>query len=190
MKYSVGLTAALGVLLAGRVAQALPMLSVDVDPATSGIQTSITVVVGSTFSVDVRVDDVSGLFAYDIDVDHNPAVLDATNVTEGPFLASGGTTFFSPDDSSNPVNVVATLLSVVTGVSGSGVLYSIEYSALAPGVSTLEFTLADLADDQQTTIEVGLSGASVTVVERVPVPSTLLMLGIGVAGLVAARRRS
>jgi hypothetical protein len=188
MKYLVRFTIFIAALLPASVSHALPILSIDVDPAAGGIQASRTVTVGSTFMVNVRIDDVTGLYAYDIDVDHNSAVLTATNALEGPFLAAGGATFFHAPTPADPVNAVATLLGAVPGVSGSGVLYSIQYSALAVGSSLLDFTSLDLLDDQFNPIQPELAAGSINVVAQIPEPSTLLMLGVGFAGLAAARR--
>lgn len=166
----------------------ISMLDIDVDPSMGGFQTSRIVQLGNTFTVDIHISSVSGLYAYDIDVDHDPGILDATSVTEGSFLTAGGSTFFLGDDSSNPVNAIATLLSVSTGVSGSGTLFSIQYMALAAGVSPLQFTFTDLVDDQLNSITAGLGNASITV--QAPLPSTLLMLGAGLAAIAGLRRRA
>jgi hypothetical protein len=180
-------------LLFASTAHAVPMLDLDVDTSTAGIQTDRVVTIGTIFEVEIRITGVTGLFAYNIDVTHNDTVLDATGVTEGPFLSSNGdSTFFAGDDTTNPVNALSTLLSVSTGVSGDGVLFSIQYTALAAGVSFLEFTFTDLADDTQpepNPIEVQVNGPARIVVQAAPLPSTLLLLGAGLAAIAGLRRR-
>lgn len=167
----------------------LTMLDIDVDTSTAGFQSDRVVTVGTIFDVEIHISGVSGLYAYDIDVDHAPAILDATGVTEGPFLASGGPTLFQGDDLANPVNALATLLGVPTGVSGTGILFTIQYTALAAGISSLQFTFTDLVDDQFQPITVDLGGARI-VVQAAPLPSTLLMLGFGLAAIAGLRRRT
>lgn len=191
MKLFAKLFLALSFLFAS-TAHAIPMLDLDVDTSTAGIQTDRTVSIGTIFEVEIRITGVTGLFAYNIDVTHNDTVLDATGVTEGPFLSSNGdSTFFAGDDSTNPVNALSTLLSVSTGVSGDGVLFTIQYSALAAGISSLQFTFTDLADDTQpepNPIEVQVNGARIRV-QAAPLPSTLLLLGAGLAAIAGLRRR-
>lgn len=166
----------------------LTMLDFDVDTSMGGFQTDRVVTIGTVFDVEIHISGVSGLYAFDIDVDHDPAKLDATGVTEGSFLNSGGPTLFLGDDTANPVNALATLLSVPTGVSGSGLLYTIQYTALAAGVSSLQFTFTDLVDDQLQPITVSVGGARI-VVQGAPLPSTLLLLGVGLAAIAGLRRR-
>jgi hypothetical protein len=178
----------LTVLFASAV-HATPRLDIDVDTTLGGFQSGRVVKVGTIFEVEIHISDVSGLFAYDIDVDHDGGILDATAVTEGSFLPSGGTTAFFSDDSANPVNAAATLLGLVPGVSGSGTLFTIEYIALATGISSLQFSLVDLVDDQLNAILVDASGGRI-VVQAAPLPSTLLMLGVGLAAIAGLRRRT
>jgi adhesin HecA-like repeat protein len=53
-------------------------------------------------------------------------VLSATGITEGSFLPSGGSTFLIPGMIDNNAGIIAfnadTLLSAISGVSGSGTL--------------------------------------------------------------------
>lgn len=188
MKYLATFIVAVAALMGASGVHALPMLSIDVDPGAAGIQSARTVSVGSLFTIDVRIDGVTGLFAYDIDVSHDSAVLTATGAPEGPFLASGGATFFDATPGT-PVNAVGVLLGFVPGVSGSAVLYSIQYTTLAVGVSSLDFTFMDLLDDEFETIVPTLAGGRISVVEQVPLPSTLLALAAGFAALAPVGRR-
>jgi hypothetical protein len=68
-------------------------------------------------------------------------VLSATGITEGSFLPSGGSTFLIPGMIDNNAGIIAfnadTLLSAISGVSGSGTLIEFDFTALAHGTSTL-----------------------------------------------------
>jgi len=75
--------------LVGSLANAQAVLSVD--PTT---QTTST---GNIVTVDVNISNVSDLYGYQFDLAFNPSVLQAISSSEGPFLATGGSTFFIPD---------------------------------------------------------------------------------------------
>jgi general secretion pathway protein D len=100
-----------------------------------------TVANGSSFTADVNISNVADLYDYQFDLNFNPAVLQATAVLEGSFLTSGGATFFLPgtiDDSAGTIDFNAdSLLTAISGVSGSGMLLEIEFSAIAPGSSAI-----------------------------------------------------
>lgn len=191
MKFFAKIVPVLSLFLASTV-HAIPMLEIDVDTSTAGVQTDRIVAIGAVFDVEIRITGVTNLFAYDIGIQHNAAVLDGTGVTEGPFLASNGDpTFFLGDDSSNPVNALATLIGLVPEVSGDGVLFTIQYTALASGVSSLQFIVADLSDGQlpePNPIEVQTNGARIRV-QGVPLPSTLMLLSAGLAVIAGLHRR-
>lgn len=191
MKFFAKFVPVLSLFLASAV-HAIPMLEIDVDTSMAGVQTNRIVAVGAVFDVEIRITGVTNLFAYDIGIQHNDSVLDATGVTEGPFLASNGDpTFFLGDDSSNPVNALSTLIGIVPEVSGDGVLFTIQYSALASGLSPLVFLVADLSDGQlpePNSIEVATNTSTIRV-QSVPLPSTLVLLSAGLAVIVGWRRR-
>jgi hypothetical protein len=149
---------------------------------------------GSAFTVDVNISGVTDLYDYQFDLDFNPAVLQATGVVEGSFLSSGGATFFLPgsiDDSAGTIDFNAdSLLTAISGVSGSGTLLEIEFSAIALGSSAL--TIPDnsdliLQDSSGALISTGAPVNSQVQVKGhsntgVPEPSGLVLL---VAGLLA-----
>lgn len=168
-------------------AHAIPRLDIDVDTGLAGFQSSRVVTVGTVFDVGIYITGAVSLFAYDIKVDHDPAVLDATSAGEGAFLATAGPIFFVGDDSGNPVSAIATLLGVPTGASGDGTLFTIQYTALAKGDISLRFTRAGLVNDQMLAEAVDFGGARL-VVQGVPLPSTLLLLGLGLVAVAVVRR--
>src|SRR4030095_15505442 len=144
-------------------AMAAPLLSLS--------PSNTTVHVGQTFSLDVEISGLEGpptcstglpdctdLWAYQFDIFYNPQYLKVVqqgtaDITEGPFLASGGgTTNFvagvdgiylntlDPNDPNNGNRGVLNTLNFLTfndpGVFGGGVLATVMFQALATGAHT------------------------------------------------------
>jgi len=114
-----------------------------VSPATT------TVDVGDSFNIDVEIADVTNLTAWEFKLYFNNGVLDCTGATQGPFLKSGGSTFFQKtiDNSNGKVHLACTLLGLDVQVSGSGVLATIAFDATASGESNLHLADTKLGDE-------------------------------------------
>ena len=155
---------------------------------------SATVNVNDIFSIDVRVADATNLESWQFDLGYNPALLQAQLVTEGPFLASFGTTLFPPTVFSP--GIIDNTTGLVFGVTnafadlpplptGSGVLATIQFKGLASGTSplTLSNTFLNFSDSGFTLANgsVCVNGGS-NCGGAVPEPSSLWLLGLG--GLV------
>ena len=154
-----------------------------------------TVSIGNTAVVNVDITGVSDLYAFQFDLDFNTAVLSATSVSEGAFMPTGGATFFIPGTIDNVGGSVAanadTLLTAISGVSGSGTLASLDFTAIGPGVSTLTLANVILLDSDLNSIDSTLQVGSITVQQTssIPEPATLGLLSLGLAGAVLMRRR-
>ena len=111
-------------------ATAAPILSIQ--------PTSRTVVVGQAISVDMFVFNSADLYAFQFDLGFDPTVLTAIAVTEGPFLGSGGSTFFLPGAIDNTGGVISftanSLLTAISGVNGNGFLATAQFTAVAAGI--------------------------------------------------------
>lgn len=142
---------------------------------------------GNPVSVDVRVTDLGGnqLGGFDIDVAYNPALLTPTNVTFGPFLGDPALFEAFTDFSFATPGVV--------DFSELSLLSAAELSALQTG----SFSIATLSFDA-----IGSGAASFSVLATstlvdasgnplaIPEPGSMLLLGLGFAGLLTVRKRN
>jgi len=180
MKKSVGILSVL--ILAALLLAPVTVLA---DTATLSVVTAATVPQGSSFSVVVNISDVSDLYDFQFDLAFNPAVLQLTNIVEGGFLLTGGSTFFLPGTIDNTLgNATAnadTLIGTISGVSGTGELAELDFTAVAPGISSLTLSNVILQDSTGSLLDSTTAAGSVTVqgATTVPEPSTLLFLGVG-----------
>ena len=110
------------------------------------------VTVNKTLNVDVNVTDVTNLTSWQFTVYFLKSILNCTNVVEGPFLKTGGGTFFGKTINNNyngthgSVLAYSTLLGS-TSVNGSGVLATITFNASGVGDTTLHLSDTKLGDE-------------------------------------------
>lgn len=160
----------------------------------SVVPSASTIAQGQAFSVDIRISNVGDLYGFEFDLEFNPSILSANSITEGAFLALGGPTLWFPgtiDNAGGTISYTAdSLQSIVSGVSGDGILASINFTALATGsrdltiseVILLDSALADISFDnpQNTHIMVNSNSGPTP---SVPEPATFGLLVIGLIGL-------
>ena len=98
--------------------------------------------VGDTFTLDINAENVHDLAGWQFDIAFDPAVLEAIEVNEGDFLKTkGGTTFFQKGTIDNTTGKIRGLSSAGLsggGVTGTGTLLSIQFSAKAGGETQLK----------------------------------------------------
>jgi len=128
----------LAVLGLPQVARSAPILALDVDPGSAGIQSTRTLSPGDVVTVDVVIDDVeagASLNGFELDVDFASSVLSATSVVDGGFLLPVRLAFemnlAAPD-----VNFAEVTLAG-GGAIGGGVLARITFEAIGLGTSAL-----------------------------------------------------
>lgn len=130
--------------------------------------------IGDYFTVNVSIDGVSNLYGYQLNLFYNSTLLNGTGVSEGPFLneSGGNQPFFelvSFTDNYNStygiVSVACTLQGNAPGVTGGGVLLTVQFKSLSQG-NSVPLYLADvkLSDPNASPISYYLSGGTVTVI--------------------------
>ena len=150
-------------------------------------------VVGAPLSLTVLISGITDLFAHQFSLSFNPAVVQATTVTEGAFLGAGGGTTFSAGTVNNSlgrITLVADSLSgFVPGVSGTGVLAKIGFSVTGVGSSTFSFSDVVFLDSALADITVQSTALTLLTVQAVPEPAALALFCLGLAGLVGVAQR-
>jgi hypothetical protein len=160
-------------------ASALPLLSLSATQA------------GSVMSIAVSATGASDLYAYQFSLNFDPAVLHASSVSEGPFLATAGATFFdggTADNTSGQVSFVFdTLLSAVAGATGNGVLAVINFNIENfHTLTTLSLSDVLALDSNLNTLPATTQSLRL----QIPEPSVLALLAIALFGMTLITRGS
>lgn len=124
--------------------------------------------VGTVVNADVVVDGVSNLGAFQFTVGYDPAILVLTTATLGSFISSSGRSASClPPNTSAPgvTRFVCVTLGAAPppGASGSGVLYSLQFSAIGGGSSSLALSNVILTDPAAAVIPSGTEDGAVSV---------------------------
>lgn len=109
----------------------------EVDPRIS------VVAPGEAFSIDITVTNVTDLYAFQINMTFDPAVLNCTNVDEGPFLGTAGSTWWQDVTINNYDGWVffgdSLFPAPPDGATGSGDLAMVTFNVVAEGESSMSF---------------------------------------------------
>jgi hypothetical protein len=177
----------LGLLLAVLVVGPVHATTISVQPPT------LDVILGQIFSLDIDITNVTDLYAFQFDLGFTPGVLSAVAITEGGFLPSRGTTAFVPGTIDNFGGSITftgdSLIGMIPGVNGSGVLATVDFLAVGAGISPITISNELLLDSTFDTIEDIAAGGTVTVQTVEPGTFGLLFGAIAVVMLYAFRRR-
>lgn len=132
----------------------IPQTDVSVSPS------SVTADVDLTFNVDVIISSVFDLYGWQFSLNWSASLLDLFTVTEGPFLRTGGDTFFaySQNDTVGHMVVDCTLLGGVPGVYGGGTLATITFYVESAGESVLDLHDVILIDSHEQLIPCQIYG--------------------------------
>lgn len=84
---------------------------------------------GQNFTIEVNISGVVDLYGWEIKLGWNSTLLEATNAIEGDFLKEGGETFFATkiNNTAGYLLVDCTLLGNLSGVSGNGILVTVQF---------------------------------------------------------------
>ena len=123
--------------------------------------------VDDTFTVRVNAEKVTDLAGWQFDLTFDPNVLEAVEVNEGDFLKRGGqTTFFQPGAIDNTTGRIVGLSSALiskSGVTGTGTLLSVRFSAKAEGNSQMTLHNFQLGATTGEVIPAGAHDLTITV---------------------------
>ena len=122
-------------------------------------------VVGQDFIINISISSVHDLYAWDFNLSWASTILSVVNVTEGPFLKSGGnSTYFNYGlkAAAGQISVECTRVGNVPGAYGSGVLATIKFNAESSGQSPLNLNATLLnSQDPPEAIPCQLTGGKV-----------------------------
>lgn len=162
--------------------QASPIVSVDTDPSTAGIQSASDLSGVTSFSIDIVISDVdptAPLNAFEFDLDFDPALLTAVSVIDGGFLLDP---IFVVQSNTGIMSVeFAEVTLLPAGVSGSGILATIAFDVIGDGTSVLDLNDVLLSAPFGVPIATaGIFDGTVRVGGNpIPEPSAALLFGIG-----------
>ncbi len=186
-----GVVLLVGALMLAGPSHAVAIVSVDMDPSSPGVQSTRTVQQGDMFDVDIFIEGVTNLSAFEFDLSFNGSVLTANDVVDGGFLA-------------DPVFVVEKVIGAsaimfaestlgLNTASGDGALATASFTADAAGMTTLDLSNVALSAPFGVSIEVGSVDDGELTVESsselsAPPALTFLLFG-ALATVIATRRR-
>ena len=123
--------------------------------------------VNDTFTVHISAEKVTDLAGWQFDVEFDPEVLEAVEVREGDFLKTdGGTTFFQQGTIDNTVGKITGLSAALIsadGITGSGSLLSVTFSAKAGGESKMAVHNFQLGSSTGEVIPAGVRNLTIIV---------------------------
>ena len=169
-------------LLAATPSQAVTV-SVDAIPGLPGIENSVDVTSGSSFEIDVLIQDVTDLAGFQFDLTFDPAILAATAITSGDIFGMDGFLITS--------TIGAGTLSFAEVSVGLGLdigatpdpLATIAFDALAAGTSALTLGNLVLSDSFAMDITPVIVVDGQAMVTAAPLPGTLALLLAGLVGI-------
>jgi hypothetical protein len=103
--------------------------------------------INDTFTVNVTVEKCLSIFAVQVDIRYDPQVLNATNIPEGPFLSSTGSSTFLIRNESQLFTTEPSVARIffadskqlgTPDPSGGGVLFSITFRVISTGSTQLQ----------------------------------------------------
>lgn len=185
----VGVLALAIAVLVSSPASATAILSIE--PAASVVQ------VGDTFSVNVNIADAVDLFGYQFDIIFNPAAFTADAVLQGSFFGppDPNVSLFDGGLVDNTLGTISfifsTLLFDVSGRTGDGTLATLLFTAVGvnpmAAISISGVVLAQIGADPSIPpdpLDFQVKGGQVS---TVPEPSSLALMGLGLAALYGRR---
>jgi hypothetical protein len=159
--------------------------------AIISVDSPVAATVGDSFAVDVLIEDVNDLAGFQFSLGFDSNVLSAATVTSGNIF--GFDTFLIDSTISAGAVSFSEVTFALSGLDiiGSSLLATINFDAIASGMSALSLSDVILSDSLSTSIvPVFINEANITVNSpvNVPAPASLLMLLAGLSIFVAMRK--
>ncbi len=133
---------------------------------------------GERFEVNVAVEGVNDLGAFELVFAYDPALVQIDEAKLGPFIGSTNRTVIpvgiKDDRVTGRVSAGAVTLGTTSGASGDGVLVTLSITALRAGEGSLVLSDVRLADTQGTGISASVQGAQVVFTGDVVLPTATL----------------
>ena len=106
----------------------------------------LTVYICDVFTLDLNIEDVVNLYAWEVNITFNPDLMALIKVEEGPFLSTGGTTMMVMNNGTGWVHIGCALLVGGFPVSGSGTLAYLTFHCKGEGEASVGFSFGSLLD--------------------------------------------
>ena len=141
--------------------------------------------VGSTFNVNVTVQNVNDLFGFEFKLYYPNNILNGTSATQGPFLKAGGIqTFYVVNNFTDHYNATHGVLNIlcsrtgnVSGVNGNGTLATATFKSTSTnGPRILHLADVKLSDPTPAAISFTTADGEVTVIPEFPTALVLPLL--------------
>jgi hypothetical protein len=109
---------------------------------------------GQDLTLNVSISNVTNLYGWEFYLGWNSSLLSLVSVNEGPFLKSGGNTYFTYllNTTNEHVVVDCTLEGPIPGVNGTGTLATVTFNTTNAGECPLNLYNVDLRDSSDTEI--------------------------------------
>jgi hypothetical protein len=175
------------------------------EPLVGVAVSTTTQTVGTTFTVNIDIINVTDLYAWQADLDYNASLLSVVSVSEGSLLSNVGPTYFlaGTDEPANGViaNNADTLYTAIPGASATaGTLFSVEFKAVDPGVASLSVNNVTLLDSNLdsinfaqavTLVDINPPGVKSGAPGAAPEPAAfgLILVSIGFSGVIRRRAK-
>lgn len=115
---------------------------ISISPSSSTLPQSQ---IGANFRINITISGVTSLWSWKVRLNWNPNVLNFTNIDNGPFLESAGSTLFPPPPQRNgSLTEISDTLLKNSSVSGSGTLATVTFKILAAGQSDITLNETEL----------------------------------------------
>ncbi len=143
--------------------------------------TSQQVAVGQTATVEIRIENASGLYAADVELRFNPVALqvqdadpgrEGVQIQPGNFPSPDFVALNSADNATGVIRYALTQLPPKSPVNGSGLLATIVFRGQAAGTVDLTFSIVNLANAQGQQLPASSQGGTIMVGGGGPPPAT------------------